>query len=273
MANSLEVKRLKIERHHLGKEEKTDDSVIVEAPLQISLRYGKKGNRNTFTFAITMRTPGDDVDLVYGYLYSEQVITHLDDIVQLRHISDEHIMVELGYHVEVQQDLLVRNTLATSSCGACGKTSVEQLQLDIPWVLSRSHPILKADIFKTWLAILNNNQSLFHKTGGNHAVALFCGSELISLKEDVGRHNAMDKLTGAALRNGLVPLDNYGVLVSGRASFELVQKALSAGVPVLAAVGAPSSLAIELASDYNMTLIGFLKEDNFNLYTGSFRIN
>ncbi len=269
MDDSLQV--VDIQLLHKQIMRSSTDVVIVEQPLQISLRSGAKGQRATFTFAITMRTPGHDLELTYGFLFSEHIIEKKSDVVQIRRLSEDHLLVELKYHVSPDRQSLERNILATSSCGACGKTSIEQLKLDIPWVLKPAHPMIEFSQLKAWLAELSRAQSLFQKTGGNHAVALCVGEQEHHTMEDVGRHNAMDKVIGQALMNQRIPLEEATVLVSGRASFELVQKALTAGIPIMAAVGAPSSLAVELAKEYDMTLIAFLGQDRCNIYSGNHR--
>lgn len=270
ISDSLES--LQITRWSDGKIELKEDQLIVEAPLQISLRYGPKDQRQTFTLAITMRTPGDDHHLIYGFLFCEQIIQKLEDIVQVREISENHVVVELRSYVPVVQAELQRNVLATSSCGACGKTNLEQLQLHIPWIHNKKEPRVSAAKIGQCISALNRHQPLFECTGGNHGVAFFENCKLVFLAEDVGRHNAMDKAIGRALQEQKIPLSDHLVLVSGRASFELVQKALMAGIPIMAAVGAPSSLAMEMAADHDMTLIGFLRQDQFNIYSGAGRI-
>ena len=265
-------KRLSLVRWHDDQYWDVKDKVVVEKPLQISLRHGRQGSRKNFVLAITMRTPGDDETLVHGFLYGENIIHDLDDVLLLRQISDDHVLVELAESVQLDADRLQRNIYSNSSCGACGKTNLEQLDIHIPWLPLPKKPSFTQGQISSWLKLIKGGQSLFALTGGNHAVALFNTEGLVDVMEDVGRHNAMDKLIGKQLLRRATPLRNHAVVVSGRASFELVQKTLMAGISVLAAVGAPSSLAVETAQGYGMTLIGFLKDRQYNIYHDMDRI-
>ncbi len=244
-----------------------EDFLAVEEPLEIRL-----GARS---FSMTMRTPGNDTELAAGFLLAEGVITCKANIRSLRTAADDPNIceVELAPEVTPRPAPAERNFLITSACGVCGKTSLADLA-------SNKCPALPADEMQLdrWVvyrlsAQLREAQSVFEATGGLHAAALFDrDGNLASVREDVGRHNAVDKLIGAALLKGLTPLVQSIMLVSGRASFELVQKALVAGIPVLAAVGAPSSLAVATAERCGMTLIGFLRNGRFNVYTHGRRI-
>jgi FdhD protein len=244
-----------------------NDFLAVEAPLEIRL-----GSRS---FAVTMRTPGNDLELATGFLFSENILRCAAQIRSLASLDEDPniVSVQLEEENEPGPATSERKLLITSACGVCGKSSLEDLA-------SNKCPILAGDGLRVDPGViyqladrLRRAQAVFESTGGLHAAALFTAEgELMELREDVGRHNAVDKLIGAALLNRLTPMENSLMLVSGRASFELVQKALMAGIPVLAAVGAPSSLAVSTAERCGMTLIGFLRSGRFNVYTHRHRI-
>ena len=228
-----------------------------------------------------MRTPGDDASLAVGFLLSEGILRTPSDVqgvracgpaagpLQLRNV----VRVELREDVAVDLKRLERHFYTTSSCGVCGKTSLEALAIGNVAPLADKLPRIAAAAIHGLPQRIRRAQAVFDRTGGLHAAALFnAAGELLSLREDVGRHNAVDKLLGAEFLAGRVPLADRGLLLSGRASFELVQKALVAGIPLLAAVGAPSSLAVELAARFKMTLIGFLRDGKFNIYSGGWRL-
>jgi FdhD protein len=230
-------------------------------------------NRRTFSLAVTMRTPGNDLELAIGFLFTEHIIHRMTDVVKHRVMAENRLLLELDPDCFFDEEALKRYLYTSSSCGVCGKASLERVRLTVPYLLKPETPKLKSATVCRWPKVMQSRQSLFDQTGGIHAVGLFQQGEMLLVREDVGRHNAMDKLLGASLSQNTLPLDQLAVLVSGRASFELVQKDLMAGIPVLAALGAPSSLAIDLAADHNMTLIGFLKNSGFNVYSGAGRIN
>ncbi len=264
----------KIIRWRDGTRSELDDTLAVEEPLEIRLGYrdSRKGRVHK-SIAITMRTPGEDIALALGFLYSESIIRNLDELLSLEQSADNVIRIELKDETVFDVVRLERNFYVTSSCGVCGKSSLESLSL-------AGFAAVQDDNFRLPLAKLlqvvnqlTGRQKLFELTGGNHATALFDTAGTISdITEDVGRHNALDKLIGHRLQQKQLPLSHHAILVSGRASFELMQKALAAGCPLLAAVGAPSSLAVELAREYNLTLVGFLNEHGCNIYNGAFRI-
>ena len=264
----------KIIRWRDGTRSEPADTLAVEEPLEIRLGYrdARKGRIHK-SIAITMRTPGDDIALALGFLFSESIIRSMDVIASLEQSAENVIRIELVDEAVFDAIRLERNFYVTSSCGVCGKSSLESLSLS-------GFAAVGDDNFRVPLAKLlqvvnqlSGRQTLFELTGGNHATALFDASGNISaITEDVGRHNAMDKLIGHRLQQKQLPLSQFGILVSGRASFELMQKALAAGCPLLAAVGAPSSLAVELAREFNLTLVGFLKQRGCNIYNGAFRI-
>jgi FdhD protein len=256
------------------------DLLAVEEPLEIRLVYGPAADRARRSISVTMRTPGRDVELAVGFLFAEGVVRGREDIddavscgppagpLGVRNL----VRVELAPDLLLDEKRLERNFLTTSSCGLCGKASLDTLppvgRIRLPdgFVVSPSSIHQLPDR-------LRDAQTVFDRTGGLHAAALFDGSgRLLDVQEDVGRHNAVDKLIGAQLLAGALPLSNRLVLVSGRAGYELVQKALAASVPLLAAVGAPTSLAADLARDANMTLLGFVRERRFNVYSGGHRI-
>lgn len=250
----------------------TDDLVTIEAPLQIVLRHGPRKNRQITRLAMTMRTPGQDDILALGYLYTENIIDHYEDVLQIRHLQENEILLDLKETLVLNLENQERNTYVNSSCGVCGKTHLDEIKSTVPFILQTGAPVFSSTDIRLWPALLTDAQKVFSLTGGIHAAALISGQQVLAVCEDIGRHNAVDKLIGHALSRFTFPLKDYALMVSSRASFELVQKALMTGLPILAAVGATSSLAIELARENNMTLIAFLKENRFNIYSGSERV-
>jgi FdhD protein len=250
-----------------------DDILAVEEPLEIIIGYGSAAKRQRKTIAVTMRTPDNDFELALGFLFTEGVIFSKNDVKNVRFMDENRVLVDLDEKIVFDFERLNRHFYTTSSCGVCGKASLEAVSTQSCFILQKDTPkIEKADIFKIPLQLIEN-QLLFNTTGGVHA-SLLLNTEGVTLNafEDVGRHNALDKLIGWAFQKDLLPLKNNLLLVSGRASFELIQKAMMAGIPIVAAIGAPSSLAVQLAEESRMTLIGFLKPDKFNVYTGLERI-
>ncbi len=252
----------------------TRDQVAVEEPLEIRVGYGPSQNRQSRNVAITMRTPGRDAELAAGFLHGEGIIRTADDIVGVEaDPAANAIRVELRDDCQFDLQRLERHFYTTSSCGICGKTSIEAIQIARAPALPKDEPRISAAGIQGLPERLRSEQAVFDRTGGLHAAALFDeAGNVLCLREDVGRHNAVDKLVGAQLRGGWLPLSQRGIIVSGRASFELVQKALMAGAPILAAVGAPSSLAVETATWFGMTLLGFVRDGRFNIYSGAHRI-
>ena len=255
------------------------DVLAVEEPMEIRLGYEENGHRTSRSLSITMRTPGDDFDLALGFLFTEGIVHDAEQIADIRHcngIGHGHgnvVKVELAAGISLDLARLQRNFYTSSSCGVCGKTSIEALQIVACPSLPATGWTIAADGIHALPNKLRAAQAVFDSTGGLHAAALFdAQGELLALREDVGRHNAVDKLIGTHFRVGQTPLRERLLLVSGRASFELVQKALMAGIPILAAVGAPSSLAVELANKFGMTLIGFVRDGRFNIYCGAERL-
>jgi FdhD protein len=253
------------------------DTLATEEPMEIRLLAGQTKQ----TVAVTMRTPGSDFELAAGFLYGEGIIDSPDDVQKISYCVDSDLDAEQRYNivnVELrggrQFDLrpLERHFYTTSACGVCGKASLEQLELRGCPVMPAG-PEIPAETIDTLPEKLREAQGLFDATGGLHAAALFdYKGELLALREDVGRHNATDKLVGWALLEGRLPLTDHIVLVSGRSSFEILQKCLTAGVPVVCAISAPSSLAVDVAREFGMTLVGFLRGGRFNVYAGSDRI-
>ena len=244
-------------------DERAQDLLAVEEPLQIRL-----GDRDV---AITMRTPGNDDELAAGFLFTEGILTHAAQIGKIE-CGENVVTVRPAIGAELSA-LPERNFYMTSSCGVCGKTSIDALHAAGCSSPPRETPRVDADTIRRLPDLLRPTQPVFARTGGLHAAGLFDASgNLQCVREDVGRHNAVDKLVGRALLDGGIPLSDSILLVSGRASFELVQKALMAGIPVLAAVGAPSSLAVETALRFGMTLAGFVRDGRFNVYSGESRI-
>ena len=224
-----------------------------------------------------MRTPGNDEELATGFLFTEGIIKNVHDITGVKHCdnSDENVVeVELKPGVSFNLKNLDRNFYTTSSCGVCGKSSIEAITTTRLLNINVEDDIqCTPSIINNLPAVLRSTQNIFTQTGGLHACGLFTAEgELLISREDVGRHNALDKLIGASLNQNLFPLHNYLLLLSGRASFELVQKAYMAGIKVVAAVGAPSSLAVQTAASFGITLIGFVKAQTFNIYSGAQRI-
>lgn len=249
------------------------DVLAVEQPLEIRLVSGPAEIRSTKTVSVTMRTPGQDEALAAGFLITEGIISAVERIALVKLIEQEDgsvVLVELEPETAVDLQRADRNFYTTSSCGVCGKTSIEAVMHTGGMVSSELK--IHASVIKKMPDALREAQPLFEKTGGLHASGMFTPDGVIQLVcEDVGRHNALDKLIGTALRSGLT-FEHHAVALSGRISFELVQKAVVAGIPVLVAVGAPSSLAVQLADKANVTLCGFAGSERFNIYTHPERI-
>ena len=247
-----------------GVREAAQDLVAVEEPLQIRL-----GERD---IAITMRTPGHDRELAAGFLFTEGILRDASQIAEITADEKGAIQVHLADGVQIDFDL-ARNFYVTSSCGVCGKSSIDALRASGCPTLHHNQTRIDARILPELPRKLREAQAVFDRTGGLHAAGVFDATgKLIELREDVGRHNAVDKLVGAAFLENRLPLGEHILMLSGRISFELVQKALMAGIPIVAAVGAPSSLAVETALRFGMTLVGFLRGERFNVYAGNARL-
>ncbi len=267
----------KIIRVKGSQQKKEMDSLAAEEPLEIRLLFGPADNRQQQNVSVTMRTPGQDFDLAIGFLFTEGIIQNAADIRTIKHYDERNeniVRVGLAEGIPVNISKLERNFYTTSSCGVCGKASIDAVRTVCRLEKQPLETInFPANLLITLPDKLRKVQAVFDNTGGLHGCALFDASgNLILSREDVGRHNALDKLIGAALQNNLFPLHNYLLLLSGRASFELIQKAWMAGIQIVAAVGAPSSLAVQMATGVGMTLAGFLRNGGFNIYSGEQRI-
>ena len=252
-----------------------DDQLVIEEPLEIQLQYGRAENRVQKSISVTMRTPGHDIELAAGFLFTEGIIRRATDIlfVEQERPDNNKLLFALEDNVVPGIQKAERNFYTTSSCGVCGKSSIDAIKTVSFYKNSKQDCQLKAEMFYELQDNLITRQPVFETTGGIHASALFdLEGNFIMAREDVGRHNALDKVIGASLLNDELPLTNTVLLLSGRASFELIQKASMAGIKVVAAVGAPSSLAVELAKESNITLLGFLRNERFNVYSCEERI-
>ena len=264
-----------------SKEEVIKDSVSVEEPLEMRLKYKKDGKSETQNISITMRTPGNDDDLVRGFLFNEQIVKSINDIDSIESYGDKvgqykiqnKILATLNNSENVNISKIKRDFLTNSSCGVCGKSSLDALEIIKTTKTNASEPKISKDVVIQSPNILKEGQSEFSKTGGIHASGLFnSDGKLIALREDVGRHNALDKLIGCALEKKQFDPKNQFITCSGRLNFELVQKVLMTDIGIMIGVGAPTSLAIDLANKFDITLIGFVKRDSFNIYTNNKKV-
>lgn len=259
----------------------SDDFIPVEEPLEIRLAHFSGDSYKQQNLAVTMRTPGHDSDLVAGFIFTEGIIKRYSDIEKIEYVfaacsenKQNVIQVTLAEHAQPNLSNTERNFYTTSSCGVCGKASINAIRTVTAFAPQSSNPHkIDPDIFSSLPEKLLHHQKIFADTGGLHACALFDEEgEILILREDVGRHNALDKLIGASLCDNKIPLRNSILLLSGRASFELIQKAVIAGIEIVAAIGAPSSLAVSLATEFGISLVGFLRNNRFNIYSGDHRI-
>jgi FdhD protein len=250
------------------------DVLAVEEPLEIRLSREVGGRRTHTAVSITMRTPGHDRELAVGFLFTEGIVIAPEQVTGVRACGAGNVAcVELRAGVAADLTRLERHFYTSSSCGVCGKASLEAVRVGSRHRLPEGRPVVEAEVICRLPEALRAAQIVFDRTGGLHAAALFdVRGRLLCLREDVGRHNALDKLIGSQFLASRTPMLEDVLLVSGRASFELVQKAVVAGIPILAAVGAPSSLAVNLAREHGLTVIGFVRSDRFNIYTGAERI-
>ncbi len=263
--HNLQIKEIDITKYRSGDITKHVDFVAEESPLQIKC--------DSKAMSITMRTPGDDIALTLGFMFTEGLLKDFDEVADVVHEDDNtvNVMLEAGTKIEAKN--LERNFYSTSSCGVCGKASVDAIMAQSMYSQAENDMIIDGKILFALQEKLLAVQSAFKMTGGLHACAIFSPEgDYLFHSEDVGRHNALDKLIGHAFMAGRIPLDKHLLLLSGRASFELIQKASMAGISCIVAVGAPSSLAVELAKENKLTLVGFLKKSGFNIYSGSQRI-
>jgi FdhD protein len=279
MVNSIKSDRIIKFNGHESLEK--PDLVVVEEPLEIRLGYGAADNRQQKSVSVTMRTPtGHDFELAMGFLFTEGIIQHFGQILSIHYCTDNQqqqhnniVRIELHPTVRIDFQPLERYSYTTSGCGICGKASIEAIQMHCPAPTATSLQVSSGFIYRL-PNIVEEKQVFFKHTGGSHVAALIevanqDKGNLRLLREDIGRHNALDKVIGAGLQQNLLPLSNMVLFMSSRASFELIQKAVMAGISIMVCVGAPSSLAIETAQAFGMTLIGFSREHSFNIYSGS----
>jgi FdhD protein len=279
LAGTPEQGRAPIVRYERGVSVATaDDAIAVEEPLEIRLGRVEDGKVRHQPVSITMRTPGDDFELAAGFLFTEGILQSSAQVLEILHCgkgkgATNTLRVDLVAGVDVDLKRLERNFYTTSSCGVCGKTSIEALATGARTVSPPAGFEIDSGLIDELPARLQAQQHAFHSTGGLHAAALFSPTgELLGLREDVGRHNALDKLIGSRFLTGSLPANDTILFLSGRASFELLQKAVMAGIPVVCAVGAPSSLAIAAATEFGVTLLGFVRGQRFNVYSGQERL-
>ena len=264
-----------------NKTEEVKDHVSVEEPLEMNLRFKQNSNWHTENLSITMRTPGNDEDLVTGFLFNERIIEDVNQIIKIEKqgdkVGDYNIQNKIEATIDNIKNIdigkLKRNFLTNSSCGVCGKASLDTIEVIKNDKLNLSFPKIQKKIIMKSPELLMSEQSEFSKTGGIHASSLIDDSgKVIVTREDVGRHNALDKLIGYAHRKKLIDNHSQFIACSGRLNFELIQKGLMSNIGIMAGVGAPTSLAIDLAKRFEMTLLGFVKNNSFNIYTNKERI-
>ena len=258
-----------------------NDHISIEEPVEIIIKYKDKEIWVEKTISVTMRTPGDDEDLVRGFLFNEKIIEKIDYIEKIeltgkpteQYGLKNKIIVTINNSDNIDVDKIKRNFLTNSSCGVCGKSSLDALEIIKKDKILKSNLKISKEVLMSSPKKLRKNQSEFSKTGGIHATGLFSAQgDIVAIKEDVGRHNALDKLIGYALKENLLDNTSQFLACSGRLNFDLVQKALMANIGILIGVGAPTSLAIDLSNKFDMTLVGFVKEDSFNIYSNKDRI-
>ena len=273
--------KYKVLKYSSKKFEDINDLISIEEPLEISLKYKKQDKWINQTLSITMRTPGNDEDLVRGFLFNEQIVKSIDDIESIEAYGNKvgqykiqnKILATLNNSENINISKIKRDFLTNSSCGVCGKSSLDALEIIKQTKTNTHEPKISKEVIIQSPKVLQEAQSEFSKTGGIHASGLFeSNGKLIALKEDVGRHNALDKLIGCVLRENQINPKNQFITCSGRLNFELVQKVLMTNIGILIGVGAPTSLAIDLANKFDITLIGFVKRDSFNIYTNNKKV-
>ncbi len=273
--------KYKVLKYSSNKFDNIDDLISIEEPLEISLKFKESGKWINQSLSITMRTPGNDEDLVRGFLYNEQIIINISDIDSIESYGDKvgqyniqnKILATLNNSKNINISKIKRDFLTNSSCGVCGKSSLDALEIIKKNKINPSEPKIKKEVIVKSPDILREGQSEFSKTGGIHASGLFnSNGELVAVREDVGRHNALDKLIGCALKNNQIDPKTQFITCSGRLNFELVQKVLMTDIGIMIGVGAPTSLAIDLANKFDITLVGFVKRDSFNIYTNNKKV-
>jgi len=270
------VRRFSIKRLAGSEWERVEDTVATEEPLEIRVNHWFKDAQLSESLATTMRTPGADRELVAGFLLSEGILSKREHLLDMRALGTEpsnEILAELSKEVDLEVWRIARGTFVNSSCGLCGKRTIEALTQQAPQPVHDTFRI-DASVIERLPALLRSHQRGFSQTGGLHAAALVnAQGEIEAAFEDVGRHNALDKLIGACFLSSRTPLRDHLIFMSSRSSFELIQKTAMAGAPAIATVGGPSSLAIEAARENGITLVGFVRESRFNVYSGEWRIN
>jgi len=273
--------KYKVLKYRSNNTNEIDDSISIEEPLEITIKFKNKETWTENTISITMRTPGNDEDLVRGFLFNERIIEKIEYIDKIESVGENvgqynlknKIIATINNPENIDIDKIKRNFLTNSSCGVCGKTSLDSLEIIKKDKIVKSLPKIDHKIIMKSPTTLRENQSEFSKTGGIHASGLFSDKgNVVAIKEDVGRHNALDKLIGYVLKKKLLNSSNQFLTCSGRLNFELVQKALMSNIGVLIGVGAPTSLAIDLANKFDMTVVGIVKQDSFNIYSNKERI-
>ena len=273
--------KYKVLKFNSNKFDNVEDLISIEEPLEISIKFKRNDKWENQNLSITMRTPGDDKDLVRGFLFNEQIVQNIKDIETIESYGEKvgqynvqnKILATLNNSKNVNISKIKKDFLTNSSCGVCGKSSLDALEIIKKDKTDSDQPKITKQVIIHSPNILKTNQSEFSKTGGIHASGLFNSKgELINLREDVGRHNALDKLIGNALNNDQIRPKDQFITCSGRLNFELVQKVLMTNIGIMIGVGAPTSLAIDLANKFDMTLIGFVKKDSFNVYTNNKKV-
>ena len=273
--------KYKVLQYKSQKINEINDFISIEEPLEITIRFKENEKWTKQTISITMRTPGNDEDLVRGFLFNERIIEENDFIEKIESTGEivgdyklkNKIVATIGNSKNIDIEKIKRNFITNSSCGVCGKTSLDTLEIIKKDNIIKSVPKISNKIIMQSPDKLRKNQSEFFKTGGIHASGLFSeNGKVIAIKEDVGRHNALDKLIGYSLKKKLLNPSNQFITCSGRLNFELVQKVLMTDIGIMIGVGAPTSLAIDLANKFDITLIGFVKRDSFNIYTNNKKV-
>lgn len=265
----MSTKQILIHKYKGSAHWQETDLLAVEEPLEIRLEFGPVSRRRSQNLSITMRTPGTDEDLAAGFLFTEGIVRRAEDIFSVKNLVENIVTVSLQPDFDFDMKKLERHFYTSSSCGVCGKASIDAVKIATTHSLSSLNKdwAIHPEVLYALPDTLRKAQETFDATGGLHACAIFDPQgQLMLLREDVGRHNALDKLIGHCLRSGKLPLDEHILMLSGRASFELLQKAAMAGIGFVCAVGAPSSLAVETAQQFGIRLAGFLREGRFNLY-------
>ncbi|MGW8267226.1 MAG: formate dehydrogenase accessory sulfurtransferase FdhD [Longimicrobiales bacterium] len=279
MSHRKSTSTLQVERLEPGARKRLRDPVAVEEPMEIRVETAADGQVSTRSVSVTMRTPGQDFELAAGFLFSEGILASREDLREITYCksgdAQQYNVVTVRFRegLELDPELLNRNFYTSSSCGVCGKGSLEAVEVRGCQALPGDTLALDPALIPRLPELLLDGQRGFKRSGGLHAAGLFdARGEALALREDVGRHNAVDKVVGQALLEGEIPLQDRILVVSGRTSFEILQKAVAAGIPAVVAVGAPSTLAVEMARRFNVTLVGFARAGRFNLYAGAARV-